>query len=182
MTFRPARSRRRCGHGLRPLRSRVGAGRRRARQARRPADRRRRHGLRQGRIEHARAQARRAQRRRGPVCRAMAERPQPLAVAGGQSGDRVHRIARDRPVRRRDSIAGVARRADAHRRQHRRQYRQPDHGARHSRRWRSVGFRPAARAACSARSSASACSTGSCGAWSSGCSRSCCMPTSRSAW
>ena len=52
---------------------------------------------------------------------------EPLGVAGDQPGHGVHRLARHRPVRGLDRAAGGARGADADRRRHRRQFRQPDH-------------------------------------------------------
>ena len=54
---------------------------------------------------------------------------EPLGLAGDQPGHRVHRLARHRRLRGLDRAARGARRADADRRRHRRQFGQPDHHA-----------------------------------------------------
>ena len=97
--LRAARPGRRRREGVRALRPGVGAGRRRPRQDRRPAHGRCGHGrdARTGRPAGP-AHGRSARRRRS-VRRAAGQRPQPLAVARHQPGDRLRRLARHRPVR-----------------------------------------------------------------------------------
>ncbi len=65
----------------------------------------------------------------GPVRAGLAERAPALDLARAQPADGVRRLARDRRVRGLDREARGARRADADRREHRRQHGQPDGGA-----------------------------------------------------
>ena len=124
-----ARRRRRGGPGLRALRPGVGAGDRSARPPDRPADDRRggRRHPRGGRSR--RAAAGRPARGGGHVRVDLVFGAQPLAVAGAEPGHRLLRVAGDRPLRRHDRAGRGAGRADADRRRHRRQFRQPDDDA-----------------------------------------------------
>ena len=94
------------------------------------------------RVEPAGAAQRGPQSGRRSVRVVVGQRAQPLAVAGDQPRHRVHCLARDRPVRRRDPATGRAGGADADRREHRRQYRQPDDGAGDPRRSRPTRSQP----------------------------------------
>ena len=115
-----------CGVRVRALRPRVRAGGRHQRQARRPRDGRRDPRLRARARRGGNARAGRPARGGGRLRVGVEVVPEPLDVARDQPRHRVHRVARDRRLRGLDREAGRARRADADRRGHRRQFRQPD--------------------------------------------------------
>ena len=85
--------------GVRALRPGVGPRGRRPRQAAGTADRRRGDGLPAPPRRAADAPSRRPQRRGGPLCPGLAERAQPLHLAGRQPGHRLSRLAGHRRLR-----------------------------------------------------------------------------------
>ena len=131
--FLPVRRRTRGGEGVRTLRPAVGADRGRSRQVDRPRDGRRRDGLHPVVGGRRCAGARGTPEGRGSVRARGRFSAQPVAVARRQPRHGIHRLPRDWRIRAHHSAARGTGGADADRREHRREHRQPDGGARRAR-------------------------------------------------